>query len=242
MSRFYVEPDSVKGDRIYVGKKEAHHILDVMRLKKGDGVTAFDGTAREYSGVIEDDAKRGLIIKIESVRELKRERNYRLVLAQALPKANKMEVIIQKATELGVDSVIPLDTKRAVVRLNENISSRRKRWEKIAREASKQCGRARVTDIGGYLDFDRLMGKVKSFDLALMPSTASVQKEGLKGALKGFSGGSILIVIGPEGGFDPTEINKARGAGVRLVSLGENVFRCDTAAISVIAMINYALS
>lgn len=243
MSRFYIKPDNVKKDRIYVGGEEAHHILDVMRLKKGDRVIAFDGIKNEYFGVIEDISKKSLVIKIEKIKESEAQKNYRITLAQAVPKMDKMDYIIQKTTELGVDSIIPMDTKRSVVKLKkEKISLKRKRWQRIAQEAAKQCGRNSLAAIEEYLDFKGALEKIKFYDLALMPSVFPFKKESLKRRLSTFGGRSILVFIGPEGGFDPVELDAASKEGVVFVSLGENILKCDTAAISAVAMINYALS
>lgn len=243
MSRFYIKPDNVRNDKIYVDGEEARHILNVMRLKRGDGVIAFDGTGREYFGDIESISTNSLIVKIKKIEEHKTKKRYRMTLAQAIPKKAKMDYIIQKATELGIDSIIPMNTERTVVKLSKSdISARQNRWERIAKEAAKQCGRSEITKIEGYLDFEDVLENVKSYDLALMPSIMPVNRQSLKKCLSNFKGESILIFIGPEGGFDPAELDAAFEKGVIFVSLGENVLKSDTAAIAAIAMINYALS
>ena len=156
---------------------------------------------------------------------------------------DKMDYIIQKTTELGIESIIPMNTARTVVKLKKDkISSRRKRWGRIAKEAAKQCGRSKITLIEEYLDFKDIVEKVKSYDLVLMPSVARGKRRSLKECLSGFRGKSILVLIGPEGGFDSLELDMASKKSILSVSLGENVLKCDTAAISTIAMINYALS
>lgn len=243
MSRFYIRPDSIKNDRIYVDGREAHHILDVMRLKKGDRIVAFDGTGKEYFGIIEDISKKSLIIKIEEEKESKTKRSYKITLAQAIPKMDKMDYIIQKTTELGIDSIIPMNTERAVVKLKKDkVFLKLRRWGRIAREAAKQCGRNSITAIEDYLNFKEVLDRVKSYDLVLMPSVSPFKKQSLKRLLSLFQGESILVLIGPEGGFDPIELQLASKGGVMFVSLGDNILKSDTAAIATIAMINYALS
>ncbi|MDB4349868.1 16S rRNA (uracil(1498)-N(3))-methyltransferase [Omnitrophica bacterium] len=243
MSRFYVEPGKRSEDKLYVDGKEAHHILDVMRLKKGDRVSAFDGTGREYFGTIEEVAKKGLIIKIDQTREKSSKKDHHITLAQSIPRREKMDYIVQKAAELGADKIIPMITQRTVVRLKkEKIPARLKRYRELAREAAKQCGSSSVTAIEDCLKFHEVLEKAQGYDLSIIPSVGHVEKKSLKEKLSAFRGRSILILIGPEGGFDPAELEAASKKEITFVSLGENVLKCDTAALAAIAMINYALS
>ncbi len=242
MPRFYVRPECVRKNKIYVDGAEAHHILDVMRLKKGKAIIAFDGTGREYLGTIEGISGKGLTIAVEKTKDTASQNKYRITLAQAIPRIDKMDYIIQKATELGVDSIIPMKTKRTIVKIpRDKIDSKKARWNKIAQEAAKQCGRNRIPAIERELDFEIILEKVPSYDLCIIPSPSPIKRYSLKKALSNFRGGSILVLIGPEGGFAPEEIDAASKKNALFVSLGENILRCDTAAISAIAMINYGL-
>ncbi len=242
MSRFYVKPANREGDKILVDGEEAHHILDVMRLKEGDEVAAFDGTGKEYLGTIEGVSRRSLTIKIDREEEHKRESGCMITLAQAVPKREKMDYIVEKVTELGAYSIMPIYTKRTIVKLTkERLTGRMKRWNSIALEASKQCGRHTPTVIDDYLEFNEALKKSELYDLVIMPSVSNVEKMSIKEALADFRGESILVFIGPEGGFDPSEIKAASEECVRFISLGENVLKCDTAAIAAVTMINYAL-
>ncbi|MEE8360294.1 MAG: 16S rRNA (uracil(1498)-N(3))-methyltransferase [Candidatus Omnitrophota bacterium] len=243
MSRFYIRPSDKKGDKIYVSGKEAHHILGVMRLKVGDPVTAFDGVGGQYRGIIHETGKKSLVIKVKETEIKKLAKGYSITLAQAIPRKDKVDYIIQKAAELGVDNIIPMISKRTVVKIKgDKISAKLQRWEKIAREASKQCGRDTLTLIEKTVQFSQILNRAGSYDLAIMPSVGHIMRQSLKSLLLTFSGKSILIFIGPEGGFDPLELEAAANNGVRFVSLGENVLKCDTAALATIVMINYALT
>ena len=244
MSRFYIKPDCVKADRIYAGENEARHIAAVMRLQAGDEIAAFDGTGKEYTGTIEEVSRKRVVIKIEKVKlPGTPKKTYTLTLAQAVPKMDKMDYIIQKAAELGVDSIIPMNTKRVIVKFTkERAGSRRKRWQRIAQEAAKQCGRSSLAAIKEYTDFQDLLKDASQYSLVILPTVLPFKKESLKKKLSSFTGGSILMIIGPEGGFDPAELEAASKENVLFISLGENTLRCDTAAISLTAMINYALS
>ena len=243
MSRFYIRPDNIKENQIRVNGDEAHHILRVMRLEIGDEITAFDGTGREYYGIIEEVSKKGAVIKIEKSSMAKSGKRYTITLAQAVPKMEKMDYIIQKTTELGIDSIIPMNTKRTIVRLNkEKMLSKQRRWKRIAAEASKQCGRVNITEIESYTSLNGVLERGDRYDLALMPSVFSCEKKSLKKILPDFQGRSILLLIGPEGGFDADEHKRASENGVIFVSLGENILRCDTAAIAAVAMLKFSLS
>lgn len=242
MSRFYIKPENVKDGKIFVDSEEAHHILDVMRLKEKNEVTAFDGKGHEYRGIISKVAKKSLEINIIDTSTRKSAQRFAITLAQALPRKEKMDYIIEKATELGVGSIIPMNTKRTVVRPDsKKIKSKIDRWERIAREAAKQCGRVSLVKIDENLDFEEVIKKAGSYDLAVMPSTEYTEKESNKKILENFKGKNILVIIGPEGGFDPSEVGLARKNNVSLVSLGENTLKCDTAALTTLAIINYAL-
>jgi len=242
MSRFYVRPDARRGDKLYIDGDEAHHILDVMRLKKGDQVIAFDGTGDEHSGIIEEVGKNSLEVKILETRPRGEGRGYTITLAQSVPKKDVMDYIVQKTTELGIDAVIPMVTRRTIVRIKrEKAGLKTKRWDDIAREAAKQCGRTTVPAIEDSLTFEKVMDRVKDYDIVLMPAVEDVKRASVTDALSDFKGKSILILIGPEGGFDKTEIERAGEKKVRFVTLGNNTLRCDTAAIAAIAMVNAVL-
>jgi 16S rRNA (uracil1498-N3)-methyltransferase len=159
-----------------------------------------------------------------------------------MPKSDRFEYIIQKVTELGVDRIIPMRSARTVVKIKrERLGGKRKRWEKIAKEAAKQCGRNGLPEISAVKGLREVLAGAGSYDLAIMPSVVDVGRISVKEALFGFSGKSILLLIGPEGGFSPEEIQGASGSGVRFATLGGNVLRCDTAAIAAVAVIRSEL-
>lgn len=229
--------------------REAHHIVRVLRLNKGDKICVFDGTKKEYLGSIQKAARGEVVVLIEKVNLSKGEKPYTATLAQALPKKAKMDDIVRRCTELGIDRIIPIQTMRTVVKLEgPKAESRHRRWERLAREASKQCGRTRVTEVSDIKDVKVMVGEIGSYDLALICCLAG-ESEPLKEVLVNYRakmGGSrrrpkVLIFIGPEGDFTPQEIQEARKNGAIPVSLGANVLRCDTAAIASCAILNYEL-
>lgn len=239
MSRFFVPKESVKGNRILISGEEAHHILDVMRLKPLDKVVAFDGTGKEYVGFIKKARKKTLSVEIVETRTPLNKETAKIVLIQAIPKKDKMDYIVEKSTELGVSSIIPIITKRTIVSWDEPKKALSvERWRRIARESSKQCGRSEVPKIEDVKDFNDAIENSSVYDLALI-AALSDNSIRLKEAISGFRGGKLAIAIGPEGDFTPDEIKKAKEANFRLISLGSRVLRSDTAGLAILAILNY---
>ena len=242
MSRFFSPPESVKGDKIFIEGKEAHHLLKVMRLKTGDEVIIFDGQGKEYQGIIIEERKKSAVVRILSEKKLKKSEELRVTLAQALPARGKMDYLVEKATELGVDEIIPLKTKRSVVKINNGKAELiRRRWEKIAISASKQCGRLKLPVISRIIKFSQALEKAAEFDLVLFPCL-SLKANPLGKVLE--DGGKIqkvLVFIGPEGGFSKEEIKQAEFAGCKLVTLGLNVLKSDTAGIAALAILKFGI-
>jgi len=240
MSRFYVSPESVKDKKIYVEKKESHHIIDVMRLQEGDSVTAFDGAGKEYEGRIAAIKNKKVIIDIFRAKTVDKKLPVSVSIAQAMPKKGKMDLIIQKVTELGVDEIFPVESSRTVVKTKTERSRHKiERWQKIAIEASKQCGRTELPKVQDITYFDEMLACMDRYDLTIMPCLS----EGtitLKSALKDIKRpNKVLVIIGPEGDFSKEEIKKASEKGAVLVTLGELILKSDTAAIATISVLNH---
>ena len=239
MSRFFVPKEAIDGKTIRLDGPEAHHVLDVMRLRTGDGVTTFDGSGREYEGIIKEARPKSLMIEITSTREVPAEGKVLVTLAQAIPKKDKMDYIVEKATELGVHKIAPIETARTIVRLKgDRAKERAERWRRIAREAAKQCGRTTVPEIEDIRDYGSFLGAVKGYGLILMACLVT-GTEDMGEVLKGQRAGNMLLFIGPEGDFTPDETTAARSKGARMVSLGPRVLKSDTAGLAALTMINY---
>ena len=242
MSRFFVPKENVKDDLIYIDGQEARHILNVLRLKESDKVTVFDGTGREYTGFIKEIKSKSLTVEVVSTKTPKIETAPQITLAQSIPKKGKMDYIVEKATELGVHSVIPIISERTVVKLEDKKELQRiNRWQKIAKEAAKQCGRADVPEVKNIQKFYNATDEINNFDLALM-ACLSDTTIGLKQAISDFETGNIIVFIGPEGDFTPEEITMARDTSCKFVSLGNRVLKSDTAGLFVLSVLNYELS
>ena len=240
MGRFYVSPDSIKGGKIHVGQKESHHIIDVMRLAGGDSVTVFDGSGKEYQGKIDSIKNKSVVINIKNVRTVEKKQSTSITLAQSIPKKDKMDLIVQKATELGVDEIIPVESSRTIVRTGRRKKGHKiDRWRKIIVEASKQCGRNELPRIKDVIYFDKLLNSAVNYNLVIMPCLSD-RCVNLKFALsKTNKPDKVLAIIGPEGGFTEDEIDRASKKGVVLVSLGQSVLKSETAAITILSILNY---
>lgn len=238
MSRFYCLPQEVKNNQIVIEREsEVRHITTVLRHKKGDKVVVFDGSGQEYHGFILSLSKQKLVIQIESTIK-PQEVKAHITLACALPKKSKFDFIIQKATELGVDEVIPIITERTIVK-KKNQANKLNRWQKIVNEAAKQCGRVKLPKVNEICDFEQVLGRIKEFDLALIPHLAH-ERRNLQD-LDFSNAKSAIVFIGPEGDFSDKEIEMALNKGCIAVTLGPNVLKVDTAAIFSVGILSYLL-
>ncbi|MCM8761653.1 MAG: 16S rRNA (uracil(1498)-N(3))-methyltransferase, partial [Candidatus Omnitrophica bacterium] len=239
---FYVPKEAISGKIIRITGEQAHHIVDVMRLNKLDKVVTFDGTGREYIGFIKDIKGKSVIVELVETRTPPSKESSKLTLIQAIPKKEKMDYIVEKATELGVNSIIPLITGRTIPDWDQpKRVSQVERWRKISLEASKQCGRSDIPRIEDIKTFAEIAAKVDGYDLALIAALDD-RAEPLKKILFGFRGGNIAIAIGPEGDFTPFEVEEAKKIGFRVVNLGPRVLKSDTAGLAVLAILNYELT
>jgi len=242
MSRFYAPGENIKGNLIHIDGQEARHILNVMRLGSGDKVVVFDGTGKEYAGFIKEVKSKSLIVEIIKVKSPKKEILPAITLAQAIPKKQKMDYIVEKATELGVSEIIPVISERTIVKVDEiKLDKRSRRWQKIAEEAAKQCGRSDIPKIKKADKFYNVISSVNDYDLSLIAHLAE-ERIPLKESLIGFRNGKIIVFIGPEGDFTPEEILMAKETPSKFISLGSRVLKSDTAGLYVLSILNYELS
>ena len=244
MKRFFAEHINDKEKIALLTGKELHHLKDVLRLKKGDKVIVFDGKGREFIGSLKTVSRDEACVVIEKQLDISRESRFRIILAQGLARAEKMDIIIQKATELGVSEIIPFTASRVVSRLNsEQAAKKIQRWQRIAIEAAKQCRRDVIPRIEEIAKLSEVLNKyshsIEGY-IKIIPWEGE-NRNHLKDILKpeGISG--CIILIGPEGGFEEQEVALAEKAGFLPVMLGPRILRTETAAISIAAIIQYAL-
>ena len=244
MPRLFVFEKLAIGDEIVIAGEEAHHIIRVLRLGPGHSVSISDGKSVESLGVISDIDIRDTKIKIRILDQNKsKETKPFITLLQALPKGEKFDWIIQKSTELGVSTIIPVITQRTIVNiLPSKLERRMERWNKIAIEAAKQSLRMDIPQIGELSTFDASLREVEKHHLSIIPWEQEKELS-IRKALKSIDGTvtKVAVFIGPEGGFSPEEVKKAKEMGAVSVSLGPRILRTETAAIAVCSILMYEL-
>ena len=239
MARFYVPQPRLEKGLLKVEGEEVKHIRKVLRLRAGDEITVFDGLGREFEGTIVEEGLSSVVIRVNSVYSSKRDSPLDVTLAQSLLKGEKMDYLIQKATELGVKEIIPFLSSRSVPLLEKSKRLKRHhRWERIAIEASKQCGRGVVPKIEFPQDYSEMLPKASPNALRLI----LWEREGIK--LKEILERSkekkkIFFVIGPEGGFSQGEVDEAKGAEFIPVTLGRRILRAETASLCFLSILQY---
>ena len=240
MHSFYLA-EQISGDAALISDAgQLHHLRDVLRLRIGDEVIVFDGEGNEYSGTIEGLDKKQAVLRLKA-RQPAPIRRLRLAVACAVPKQARMDDIIDKLTQLGVDSIIPLFTERGIVKLSETIDARLERWRKIALSASEQSHRTTLPFISPGSGFKKALADSKDYQLKLVPTLVG-QRQTLRELFTDSPPDSIFVLIGPEGDFTSEEIQEAMDAGFIPVSLGDAVLRVETAAIAVASYIKLAFN
>ena len=240
MARFFVQKENVKKNVATVVGSDVKHIRRVYRLGVGDRVVLFDGTGCEYHAEIISANSKELTVNILESFLPQRESPIETVLGQGLPKLPKMDMIVQKGTELGVSEILPFYSHRSIPNLTgDRLSRRVERWRKIALESSKQCGRDRIPNVGTPIDFAEILS-VKLQNSLKIILWEGESATGLKGTFDANPDKTkFIILIGPEGGFTNSEILKAEEAGFNVVSMGDRILRSETASISILSVIQY---
>ncbi len=240
MRRFFVDRKNITKDGLTITGKEAHHIKDVIRLQPDDRFIGLDGEGCQYTCRINKIDKN----KIEAVIEHTQMPKFKIpnvILACSIPKMSRMDYIVQKAAELGAKSLIPMLTNRTTIKSDKQRAKLKiKRWERIAKESSKQCGRNKILNVTELKDFSEVIENSKGYKTKLIPCLYDKTKP-IKGVLSEVQSDSAIILIGPEGDFAPAEIDLAINAGFVPVSLGPLVLRVDTAAIFTLSVVMYEL-
>lgn len=236
MVRFFVTCNNISGDKIVIKDKEqAHHIRDVLRMEQGEQVIVFDDKGNEYDCAIAGIS--GVIVLDIQAKRPARRATTSITVACAIPKKSKFDDIVDKLTQLGVDTVIPLLTERVIVKWDSRKrTAQQKRWEKIALSAAQQSQRNSLPVVEPARQIEEVLSDSGKFDLKLIPALTGERKT-LKEIFVGSSPKNILVFIGPEGDFSPSEIELARRSGCIPVTLGEAVLRVETAAIAVTSFI-----
>ncbi len=242
MRRFFTEPENIEGTTASI-IEDAAHITRVLRMNIGDEVLIFDGTGYEYTARLTEVDKDRCTAEILSSRFSEQEPSVKVTIYQGLPKSSKMEGIIQKSVELGVFSIVPVSMDRCVSKLDggKKEAEKIKRWNKIATEAAKQCGRGILPTVEESITFDEAIERLKNTQLAIMPyeMLGHMGKANLKTVLKQSDATEIGVLIGTEGGFSDSEAEAAKEAGISMVGLGKRILRTETVSSAILSAIMY---
>lgn len=246
MHRFYIAPERWQPDVLVLTGSEAHHCRDVLRLKLGDKVVLFDGRGHEITaGITSADASQIQLRKLHEAQTSPL--RCRITLGQAIPKGKNMDLIVQKAVEIGAAEIAPILSDRTVVRLDdESAASKQAKWQTVAIEAAKQCGQNWLPQVQTPQTLAQFFQEHRRFDLQLIGSLQADAVH-LKKILAEYLGehgdrpASVLMLVGPEGDFTPAELSLARSQGCRPITLGPIVLRVETASIYCLSILSYEL-
>lgn len=242
MSRFFVEPNNLIAGKAYLYGDDVKHIVKVLRLGVGGYVTLCDGMGCDYEARLAETEKDRLIFELLQKNACENEPDCRVTLYQGLPKSGKMELILQKCVELGASEIVPFAAARSVMRLDaKEAAQKRERYQRIAYEAAKQARRGIVPQVGGIVPLNKL--DFRSHDLLLV-AYEEERVRTLKAALREAKENSfknVGLIVGPEGGLTPEEVEFALSHGGESITLGKRILRTETAGMALMAMLLYEL-
>lgn len=243
MSKFFVDPNAVNDSMIRITDgDDRKHMTKVLRLGIGDRIYISDSVEFEYEAEINVIEKDYVEATILDKQKFAREPELKITLFQGVPKQGKMETIIQKAVELGVDSIVPVFTDRTVVADHGDFHKKMERWQKVADEAVKQCKRGIIPQVQRGMKFQEMLNAIVKFELILFPYE-NEEKDTIKDCLRNLTDkpGKVAVIIGPEGGFSDKEAKSLIQTGAQSVTLGKTILRTETAGMAAIAMVMYEL-
>lgn len=241
MRRFLVNTSDLSGATAVVSGPDAHHITNVLRLARGDEIELLDGSGRGYSARIVSVSSQKVEVELLGRTPFFGESPLELTVAQAYLKSKKMDILIRQLTELGIAAWLPFVSQRSVPRPDrKSLAARQKRWETIAREALKQCRRARVPEVGPLDSFEAVLA-------AAQPSALKIvfweeEKRDLRSLAQAWAPkppDRVFVIVGPEGGFTLQEIERAAACGFESCSLGPRILKAETAAVAAGALMQY---
>ena len=248
MNRFFVKPEQISDKKIILEGTDVNHIKNVLRLQENDKIIICDGQGREFDCIIVNINCNNIITEIISMKESNSELKSKVILFQGMPKKDKMELIIQKAVELGVYEIIPVITKRTIVKLDKKKEKNKlARWNKISESAAKQARRGIIPKVKEPLTIQRAFEVASEFDLVIIPYELANNMKHTKEIISELNANTtktirkIGIFIGPEGGFDDTEIEEALKRGYLTITLGKRILRTETAGLTILSIIMYNL-
>lgn len=261
MFRFFVAPEQIVGDQVIVTGEDVNHMKNVLRMKPGEKVRISNGSEEDYFCTIEELKEGQVLLHVDSRETSSIELPVRIYLFQGLPKSDKMELIIQKAVELGAYAVVPVAMKRSVVKLDQKKAAAKvKRWNSIAESAAKQSGRMVIPQVQMPVTFAQAVEQAAHMEYKLLPYENEEGMEDVRRILRELADQvrrqyqqkskesqlvksplQVGIFIGPEGGFEPEEVSLAEEKGWKKISLGRRILRTETAGMALLSVLVYLL-
>ena len=240
---FFTDKDLTDKDSFSMTGDDAHHLLHVLRAGRGAVLEVTDGNGRTYSAVLKEANSDKAVLTVEKEIETDRELCCHITLYPCMTKSDKMAWIVQKATELGVSEIVPVVSARTVARPDaKSAEHKEKRWQKIAEAAAKQCGRTRIPVVRPIISIEKAIGMAAGDDLFLLPYECADDPENTRERMEQVRQCSRLsVMIGPEGGFAPSEVQAAEIQGAQIITLGKRILRAETAAVAVLSWLVYQL-
>ena len=246
MYHFYTEKANISDKSISIFGDDVNHIKNVLRMKEGEEIIICDSEGTDYHSRIISLGKDEVVAEIISSGISEAELPFRVHLFQGLPKKDKMEMIIQKSVELGVYEIIPVMTRRVIVKLDDRKKeeAKIKRWQAISESAAKQSGRGIIPEVSGCMSFKEALASASVMEKVFIPyENADSSTDGMKASkelLENIPKGSdVAVFIGPEGGFEPAEVEEAVAKGAEVISLGKRILRTETAGMMLLSVIGF---
>lgn len=244
MSGFFVPSGNINGDEVIIDGSDVNHIKNVLRKKAGDEIMVNDSAGTNYRCRIENISDRKIVLQVLSSESSAAELPVRISLFQGLPKADKMELIIQKAVELGVFDIYPVINERCVVKLDDKkATSKVERWNKISESAAKQSGRGIIPEIHMPINFSDalLLAENEKMNIILPYENADGMKYAMETVKNALKTEKTAVFIGPEGGFGSDEIELAKKKGAKIISLGHRILRTETAGLFLLSVLGFEI-
>lgn len=244
MYRFYVSADQLAEKEVFISGGDVNHIKNVLRLEVGDWIVACDGNVTDYVSRIQSICSDEVVASIEKVQPTGTELPVRITLFQGMPKKDKLELIIQKAVELGACEIVPVMTKRTVVKLSEEkkINKRLERWQSIAYAAAKQCDRGIIPTVHKPVSYEEALAMADQLDYNVIPYELQTgMEEARKIVDQACKQRSLGIFIGPEGGFEPEEVERAMTRNIHPMTLGKRILRTETAGMALLSILMFQM-
>lgn len=244
MYQFFVEPGQIQGNRAVIRGNDVNHIKNVLRMKPGEEISLSNGLdGKEYRVGIVSFSGDEIECELRFIKEDAVELPCRVCLFQGLPKGDKMELIVQKAVELGVCEIVPVAMVRSVVKLDDKKAAAKvRRWQSVAEAAAKQSRRGKVPSVHEVAGFKEALAYASGMEIKILPYELAEGMDKTRELIKSIRPGQkVAVFIGPEGGFDPKEVELAKEAGFSPVTLGKRILRTETAGMALLSVLMYEM-